>query len=95
MVRALLVNIARQLLNLEVIETLMHEQVDADNFIELVDSQAPNSLKNSEENDREDGAPGYDAEATQELSFNHLETTCVDKSEVFVKDADGEATPST
>ena len=54
---ALLIYVARQLLNLQVVEALVHQQVDADHLVELVDAQAADRLEDPEEDRAEDGAP--------------------------------------
>ena len=60
---ALLIYVARQLLNLQVVEALMHQQVDADHLVELVDAKAADRLEDPEEDRAEDGAPSDDNKA--------------------------------
>eukprot|EP00353_Schmidingerella_taraikaensis_P011512 CAMPEP_0185570898 /NCGR_PEP_ID=MMETSP0434-20130131/3031_1 /TAXON_ID=626734 ORGANISM="Favella taraikaensis, Strain Fe Narragansett Bay" /NCGR_SAMPLE_ID=MMETSP0434 /ASSEMBLY_ACC=CAM_ASM_000379 /LENGTH=124 /DNA_ID=CAMNT_0028186119 /DNA_START=330 /DNA_END=704 /DNA_ORIENTATION=+ len=71
----------------------MHEQVNADHFVELVDAQASNSLENSKENRAEDRAPRDNHQAAQGLSLNHRKTASVDQAEVFVENSDCKAPP--
>ena len=56
----LLVDVATELLNFKVIEALMHEEIDTDDFVELIDSQATDRLEDAEENRAEDRRPGHD-----------------------------------
>ena len=51
---ALLVNLTTQLLDLQIVEGLMHQQVDSDDLVELIDTQATNGFENTEENRTED-----------------------------------------
>ena len=83
---ARLVDVSRQLLNLQVVEALMHEQVNSDNFVKLIHAQTPDSFENAEEDCAENGGPGNDDEAAESLHFKLLETTCVDQAKVFVED---------
>jgi hypothetical protein len=90
---ALLINVSWKLLNLEVVEALVHKQVDTDYLIELIDSKTTNRLKDPKEDHWKDWAPGNDTETTQELSFNHLETSRVYQTQVFVKNANCKTAP--
>ena len=59
--RVLLEIVAGELLDLKVVEALMHQEVDSDNLVELVDTQPANSFEDPEEDHAEDARPGdYD-----------------------------------
>ena len=59
--RLLLVDIAGELLDLEVVEALVHQEVDSDHLVELVDTQSANRFEDPEEDHAEDARPGdYD-----------------------------------
>ena len=62
-----LVDVSRQFLNLQVIETLVHKKIDADDFVELIYPQAADSFENTEEYRAEDGGPGDYHKAAQGL----------------------------
>ena len=54
----LLVDLSRQLLDLQIVEALMHEQINAAHFVELVDTQTANRFEDPEEDHAEDDRPG-------------------------------------
>ena len=84
---ARLVDISRQLLDLQIVEALMHKKVNSDDFVKLIDSEPPNRFENAEENCTENWGPGNDHQAAESLNLKLLETTRVDQAKVFVKDA--------
>ena len=85
---AVVVNVTTEFLNLQVIEALVHQQVDADHFVELVHAQTSNCLENAEENGTENDAPCNDDDAAEALGLYHREAACIDQAKIFVKDAD-------
>ena len=84
---ARLVDISRQLLNLQVVEALMHKKVNSDHLVKLIHSQPPDRFENAEEDRAENRGPGNDDQASESLHLKLLETTRVDQAKVFVKDA--------
>ena len=50
-----LVHISRQFLNLQIVETLVHQKVDSNYFVELVHSETTNCFEDAEEDCAEDG----------------------------------------
>ena len=89
----LLVDFSGELLDFEVVEALVHQQVDTDHLVELADSETANGFENAEEDHAEDACPGNNDDAAEGLDFKHGETSCVDQAEVFVEDSHGEAAP--
>ena len=55
---ASLIDVSGQLLNLQVIEALMHQEIDANDLVKLVYSETPDRFKDAEEDCAEDGRPG-------------------------------------
>lgn len=83
-----LVDVTGEFLDLEVVEALMHEQVNTDDFVELIDAEPADCLENTEEYCAEDARPGNNDDTADSLDFEHVKTTRVDQTQVLVEDAD-------
>ena len=68
---AVYITTAIELLYLQIVEALMHQEVNADHLVELIDSKPSNSLENAEENCAENDAPEHYDDASEALSLNH------------------------
>ena len=54
----------------------MHQQVDANHFVDVRHSQSSNTLQNLEENPTEEDGPHYENRAAKQLDFKLFKATC-------------------
>ena len=73
----LLRDVAAKFLDLEVVEALMHQKVNSDYFVELVDSQSANCLEYPEEDHAKDARPGNYDQRAEALYLEHVKATSV------------------
>ena len=74
----LLRDVTAKFLDLQVVEALMHQKVNSDYFVELVDSQSANRLEYPEEDHTKDARPGNYDERAEALYLEHVKATSVD-----------------